>query len=118
MNEKKSGVRTDLDPSEFADKMCKGVNKRSRFKDFFSNFSYIISALGLFPMISTGTKVKKGHGHSNVTHYSSSDFKQNYRVENKPQPRTHEQWLVDEMAHEAYHKMVDGKGDHDCNYEH
>lgn len=29
-----------------------------------------------------------------------------------------ERWVVKEMQAEAYHDLVDGKGDHDCGHEH
>ena len=59
-----------------------------------------------------------GHGHAGAHHHhSSNNFKQSYRVDPPPQ-RSHEDWVRDEMAREAYMKMVDGKGDHDCGHEH
>lgn len=123
MSEKKtiSGVRTDLSPSEFGARMSKanpkGAKKSGNIKRGFGKVNYILSALGLMPMLTSdsGSKGHRSHGH--VAHTPNS-FKESYRVEQTPRARTHEDWVKEEIAQEAYMKMVDGKGDHDCGHEH
>lgn len=124
MSEKRtiSGVRTDLSPSEFSAKIDsttpKGQARKSKVKRFFGNLGEVLSSLGFIPVLKSSSSTSKVYrGHSAPVHHSGNSFKESYRVETPPR-RTHEQWLIDEMAHQAYHDMVDGKGDHDCGHEH
>ena len=52
---------------------------------------------------------------------SSKGFRESYHADVRPtQTRNHEQWILDQRAHIAYHSMVDGKGDPqhcDCNHD-
>ena len=116
-----SGARTDLSPSEFKAKMDKVAPKdqkrKEKSKNFWGKLIENMSSLGLLPPVKSDYKGPRGHAHGGSYH-SQGGFKASYRVDTTPQPRTHEQWLVDEMAHQAYHDLVDGKGDHDCGHEH
>lgn len=120
----KSELRKDLSPSEFEAKMDnvapKGQKTWEKVKGFFGNLLDALSSLGFLPVFTSGSSKTRGHhGHAGgeVNYQASSNFRESQRV-NTPPTRTHEQWLIDQMAHEAYYKMVDGKGDHDCDHEH
>ena len=124
MSEKKkiSGVRTDLSPSEFSANLSKMENIESVKKVFnsekkekFGKFNYILSALGLMPMLTknSGSRGARGHGH---IQYPQPNFRESYRVE--PRPPSHEDMVKAHIAHDAYMKLVDGKGDNDCGHEH
>lgn len=118
MSEKKtiSGVRTDLSPSEFSAGMKKvenkGAKKGENFKSGFGKFNYILSALGIMPMLTndSGSKGQRGHGHA---HHTPNSFKESYRVEPTPRTRSHEDMVREHIAHDAYMDMVDGKGDNE-----
>ena len=117
MGEKKSAVRTDLSPKEFASavKVSNGETKGTKFKRIFSNLGEILSSLGLIPALNSNSKGHKHHGGAH--HYSPNSFKESYRVDPPPQ-RTHEDWVKEQIARDAYMDLVDGKGDHDCGHEH
>ena len=114
MSEKKtiSGVRTDLSPSEFGARMSKatpkGAKKSENAKKGFGRINYVLSALGLMPMLTndSGSKGHRGHG---PVHHTQNNFRESYRVE--PPRRTHEDMVREHIAHDAYMDMVDGKGD-------
>ena len=120
MSEKKkiSGVRTDLSPSEFSANLSKMENTEQKkvvksdknFKENFGKFNYILSALGIMPMLtkSSGSRGNRGHGH---VHHQPNNFRETYRVE--PRPPTHEEMVKAHMAHDAYMDLVDGKADND-----
>jgi len=122
MSEKKtiSGVKTDLSPSEFSAKLnkveSKGSKSRKNSKGTFGKINYILSALGIIPMLTNDSSSKgyRGHGHVGGTPHPANSFKESYRVDPPPQ-RTHEDWVKEQIAKSAYMKMVDGKGDHDCD---
>lgn len=118
MSEKKtiSGVRTDLSPSEFGARMSKatpkGAKKSENAKSGFGKINYVLSALGLMPMLTndSGSKGHRGHGHAPHT---PSNFRESYRVEPTPRTRSHEDMVREHIAHDAYMDMVDGKGDNE-----
>ena len=115
MSEKKtiSGVRTELSPSEFSANLNKvESNKGSkRSKGTFGRINYVLSALGLMPMLTndSGSKGNRSHGH---VHNTPSNFRETYRVDPPPR-RTHEDMVREHIAHDAYMDMVDGKGDNE-----
>lgn len=119
MSEKRtiSGVRTDISPSEFGARLKKVENKSEKrsenFKTGFKKVNYILSALGLMPMLTndSGSRGRRDHGHVSDHHHSSNSFKQSYRVD--PPRRTHEDMVREHIAHDAYMDMVDGKGDNE-----
>ena len=117
MSEKKtiSGVRTDLSPSEFSAKLNKVESNKDaksskNSKGTFGKINYVLSALGVMPMLTkdSGSKGRRGHGH--VAHIPNN-FRETYRVE--PRPPTHEEMVKAHMAHDAYMDLVDGKGDNE-----
>lgn len=61
------------------------------------------------------TSARRGqvsHGGRPVTPPNSGrEFREGYHFDP-------EKWVVKEMQAEAYHDLVDGKGDHDCGHEH
>lgn len=122
MDEKRkiSGVRTDLFPEEVEKKLNKnGWKKQQRssgVKKFFGRLGEFLTSFGILPVMSSSHRYKGHRGHAH-DHNTSNNFRDTYRVNPQPQ-RSHEDWVRDEMARDAYMKMVDGKGDHDCGHEH
>ena len=116
MSDKKqiSGVRTDMSLNEFKRNLIPETPRMKREK----LGKKVKGVLDFFGLMDDGSTASKGGGiNLHTSHTSSSqDFRASQRVE--PQPRTHEQWVIEQTAHKAYHKMVDGKGDHDCGHEH
>ena len=114
---KTSGVRADLSPSEFKSKMDqvapKKSNKGSKIKDFFVKFTDILSSFGLFPVLNSKAN-NRSHGHvGGCYNHSSNSFRESYRVDQTPRRRTHEDMVREHIAHDAYMDMVDGKGDNE-----
>lgn len=86
-NKKKSGVRTDLSPSEFAKGLDKVENKDAKrsksFKNGFKKLNYILSALGFIPMLTSnsGIKTDRTNTHVSDTPHLANSFKENHHVD-------------------------------------
>lgn len=112
-NKEESGVRTDIPLKDFEKYLAPDTPKMKRQRVFLK----VKGVLDFFGIIDESSSASGSGGiNTSTTSSSSQSFRASYHAE--PQQRTHEQWVMDEMAHEAYHKMVDGKGDHDCDHEH
>jgi len=63
--------------------------------------------------ISSGVNYQNGN--NGVNHTSYQRPRPTFKEQQQFDP---EKWIIKEMQHEAYNKMVDGKGDHDCEHDH
>lgn len=62
------------------------------------------------------SKLEHRNIHSHSSHHSAHHTPQAaFREQHHFDP---EKWVIKEMQAEAYHDLVDGKGDHDCDHEH
>ena len=97
-------------------KKAKQKGLMSKFKDKIKDFKELLGAYGLI-YVPKNSKQGNHRGRVNGVQYSPREsFQENYRVQPTPAPRrTHEDMVVEHMAHDAYMSLVDGKGDHDCD---
>lgn len=92
-------------------------------------FGKIMKSILLYPFKFAGAflditpkSLTSGDFGSGIKGGRNSDFRENYRVPNPPtRRRTHEDYMNERRATEAYLRMVDGKGDPkphcDCDHE-
>lgn len=104
-----------MSPEEFAKNMPKETREMKSGR-LWEKIKRFFNALGIGD--DYGAYNRNSSSSSSTSHESSSsDFRQSYRADTPPR-RTHEDWVREQIAREAYMQMVDGKGDHDCGHEH
>ena len=111
MSDKKtSGVKKDISLKEFEAGLAPETPKMKRER-FFKRVKDVFSFFGI---IDEGySKADSGGSIINNTPTTNQSFRESHRVE--PQQKSHEDYVREKIAQEAYLKMVDGKGDNDCN---
>ena len=102
--------------AEEAKKNEKGSFLKEALSLLFWRFKVIAGILGINEKDITSSKGREGGPIKEISYHSTDSLRDRYHHE--PETFNPEKYLIKEMAHEAYYKMVDGKGDHDCGHEH
>ena len=106
----------NMNPDEFW-KSAPAETPRMKRQRTWKKVKKVLEFLGLDSLGEASSK--SGGRHSGGGTYSAPPPQQSsssaFRQE---QAFDYEQWVRKEMAHEAYYKMVDGKGDHECDHDH